>query len=299
MNNPIPASPALSVESEYVLVPREPSEAMLRDGVMAWTMPWADVIPQDIDEDRYILAAVYRAMIAATPAPSPSPAAKGGEAEAIERLKDAVEGECEGLALSDDQALAILAHVALATPSPQQSEAVREDHYYAAISNCLERYHAMAVRAERRDLWEFIEEAQVSVVEHAPLHKLNRWIGYIQGVLIEIGCTGVLEERDWTRPLFRPLDFPTALASDPAPAGEAVEPDDPNLWHFWNEKARWLAAKLATTERERDDAQKALGPFALISENYGAHISDATVVSPLVCLRDLRSARSASREATR
>ncbi|WP_019999097.1 hypothetical protein [Aureimonas ureilytica] len=135
------ATPALSVESEYVLVPREPSEAMLRDGVMAWTMPWADVIPQNIDEDRYILAAVYRAMISAASAPNPSPAAKGGEAVVVPYDDfHAAYGFVPRSKVSPDRCLKTrlrallraedLAHAdeaeALATPSPQPADAVRE-----------------------------------------------------------------------------------------------------------------------------------------------------------------------------
>jgi len=59
-----------------------------------------------------------------------NPAKEGGEAGVVERLKDAIEGECDGLAISDEQAAAILAHVALpeatAAPATQPGEAVRE-----------------------------------------------------------------------------------------------------------------------------------------------------------------------------
>ena len=47
-------------------------------------------------------------------------------------------------------------------------------------------------------LEDFIEDA---------LMKLNRWLGYIQGVLISWGVTTVEAERDFTRPLFRTLDY--------------------------------------------------------------------------------------------
>jgi hypothetical protein len=83
-----------------------------------------------------------------------------------------------------------------------------DEAYYAAIHACLDRYRPMAVTAERRDLWEFIDQCYDEIGNRAPLHKLNRWLGYIQGVLIEIGCTDVTTERDWSRPHFRPLDFP-------------------------------------------------------------------------------------------
>lgn len=40
----------------------------------------------------------------------------------LERLKDAVEGECEGLAISDDQAAAIMAHIATPSVSVESEE---------------------------------------------------------------------------------------------------------------------------------------------------------------------------------
>lgn len=53
------------------------------------------------------------------------------------------------------------------------------------------------------DLLLFLEEFN----ENVPLVKLSRWLGYVQGVLIERDATSTQIERDWTRPLFRPLDF--------------------------------------------------------------------------------------------
>jgi hypothetical protein len=57
------------------------------------------------------------------------------------------------------------------------------------------------------ELYTFCQELTKACVDKMPLLKLNRWLGYIQGVLIERRVTTVTEERDWTRPLFRPLDF--------------------------------------------------------------------------------------------
>jgi hypothetical protein len=62
--------------------------------------------------------------------------------------------------------------------------------------------------AEDEALVRFILEFEVGCRIGLPLMKLNRWLGYIQGVLIERGITTVQIERDWTRPLFRHLDFP-------------------------------------------------------------------------------------------
>lgn len=41
-----------------------------------------------------------------------------------------------------------------------------------------------------------------------PLPKLCRWLGNIQGKLDMMGVTSDEVEREWTRSLFRPLDFP-------------------------------------------------------------------------------------------
>lgn len=69
---------------------------------------------------------------------------------------------------------------------------------------CVERYREIVNNSEGcRDLGKFLDEFNREV----PLMKLNRWLGYVQGVLIERGFTTVEDERNWTRPLFRPLDF--------------------------------------------------------------------------------------------
>lgn len=62
--------------------------------------------------------------------------------------------------------------------------------------------------AENQALADFIEEFLCAVSNRYPLMKLNRWLGYIQGRLIADGMTTVEAERDWTRPYFRPFDFP-------------------------------------------------------------------------------------------
>lgn len=70
--------------------------------------------------------------------------------------------------------------------------------YYAALDKCVDRYCAGGD-------FEFFREG---VRDRLPIPKLCRWLGYVQGVLIERGWSTVQAERDWTRPLFRPLDFP-------------------------------------------------------------------------------------------
>lgn len=88
-----------------------------------------------------------------------------------------------------------------------------EYEYKFAIMRCHERYLGMAIQMEGidlgygplsfKDVIKFLDEFNYDV----PLVKLSRWLGYVQGVLIERGVTTVDLERDWTRPLFRPLDF--------------------------------------------------------------------------------------------
>lgn len=85
------------------------------------------------------------------------------------------------------------------------------DAYYLALHKCAERYRDMLIEAATYTddpLWRFNMEFMFACRDRLPLMKLNRWLGYIQGVLIERGHTTVEAERDWTRPLFRPLDFP-------------------------------------------------------------------------------------------
>lgn len=81
----------------------------------------------------------------------------------------------------------------------------KDDQYYDALSQCLRRYRSMA--GDDKDIMEFITEFDRAIQNRWPLLKLNRWLGYIQGVLIERKRTTVAVERDWTRPLFRPIDF--------------------------------------------------------------------------------------------
>lgn len=96
--------------------------------------------------------------------------------------------------------------------------------YYESLAICSLRYHAMLYefiddndywgwkgyvkREEATKLLGFLADCIKGIEDELPLMKLNRWLGYIQGVLIAWGVTTVEAERDFTRPLFRPLDFP-------------------------------------------------------------------------------------------
>lgn len=87
------------------------------------------------------------------------------------------------------------------------------EQYYISLAKCGNRYlqmfplHLEDCSPADIELWKFIIEFRNGIEDQLPLMKLNRWLGYIQGLLIERGYTTVQEERDWTRPLFRPLDF--------------------------------------------------------------------------------------------
>ena len=99
-----------------------------------------------------------------------------------------------------------------------------EEEYYSALYKCSDRYFHMidgyigdimyrgwdkgnATLSQAEKLRDFIISLEQSIDNKLPLLKLNRWLGYIQGSLIQWEITTVEAERDWTRPLFRPLDF--------------------------------------------------------------------------------------------
>lgn len=80
------------------------------------------------------------------------------------------------------------------------------DHYYQILEsrpNMIER---------NKKLYSFILEFLDGCDAKMPLMKLNRWLGYIQGCMIERGYTTVEAERDFSRPYFRPLDYPVVDA---------------------------------------------------------------------------------------
>jgi len=91
---------------------------------------------------------------------------------------------------------------------------VDDEQYRFALHKCAERYRDMMLAAPvsfppSDPLWLFNMEFMFGCRDGLPVPKLCRWLGYIQGVLIARGYTSVEKERDWTRPLFRPLDFPS------------------------------------------------------------------------------------------
>ena len=87
--------------------------------------------------------------------------------------------------------------------------------YYRSLAVCGLRYRTMLYdfindygqREDATKLLRFLADFIKGIEDELPLMKLNRWLGYIQGVLISWGVTTVETERDFTRPLFRPLDY--------------------------------------------------------------------------------------------
>lgn len=89
-----------------------------------------------------------------------------------------------------------------------------DSKYYNALLECALRYEYLIDHCylydrpqKIKDLEDFISLFRSGIIDELPLQKLNRWLGYIQGVLITFDLTTVEAERDFTRPLFRPLDF--------------------------------------------------------------------------------------------
>lgn len=97
-----------------------------------------------------------------------------------------------------------------------------ETEYYASLYNVANRYRHMIykvmddndywgwqkqTRQEMQELLDFVLEILQGTVSKVPLAKINRWIGYVQGMLIAWKITDVQTERDWTRSYFRHLDY--------------------------------------------------------------------------------------------
>jgi hypothetical protein len=113
-----------------------------------------------------------------------------------------------------------------------------EDKYYAALEKCAQRYVVMVADGLRGsqdlDLSDFIDHFFDRVIARDPIPKMCRWLGNIQGKLHDRGYTTDDEERIWTRPLFRPLDFPAP--DDP----EVVERKAKQLWEDYREDSGLL-----------------------------------------------------------
>lgn len=88
-------------------------------------------------------------------------------------------------------------------------------NYRQALMFHLVRYEMMASLVSNLPLTtytkpELLEFIQLTIdnIENFPLEKLNRWFGFIQGIVIACGFTTVQAERDATRPHLKHLDFP-------------------------------------------------------------------------------------------
>ena len=55
--------------------------------------------------------------------------------------------------------------------------------------------------SSKQQLLDLIDTA-IEKSQSFPIDKLNRWLGFVQAALIFNGLTSVLEERDFSRPLF-------------------------------------------------------------------------------------------------
>jgi len=67
-----------------------------------------------------------------------------------------------------------------------------------ATKECFQRYLGFELDEGSRQL------CQKAIEEYngLPIDKLSRWLGYIQGVIIERNLTTIQTERDFSRPLF-------------------------------------------------------------------------------------------------
>lgn len=104
--------------------------------------------------------------------------------------------------------------------------------YYQALIKCADRYQKRLDEywsdcvywgfektpnsKQVDDLRNFVRLLKDSCNQNYPLMKLNRWLGYIQGTMISWGLTTVETERDWSRSLFKHLDFYKRVEYDEA-----------------------------------------------------------------------------------
>lgn len=61
---------------------------------------------------------------------------------------------------------------------------------------------------EANKLWLVVDKFIAACDKRLPLNELNRQLRYIQGIFISWGLIIDEKEQDYTRPLFRPFDFP-------------------------------------------------------------------------------------------
>lgn len=74
-------------------------------------------------------------------------------------------------------------------------------HYYSLITDASPGMLYFNAECNQDTLAVLAFEAHLNT-EKYPSHKLHRWLGYIQGILIAAGELTVREERERTRPIF-------------------------------------------------------------------------------------------------
>lgn len=98
-----------------------------------------------------------------------------------------------------------------------------DQRYRNGLLACAQRYREMwnawcktgpsslgpAMWKQVQGLGQFVDLFEHHIHEDPyPIPKLRGWLGSIQGKLHMLGITTDEAEREFTRPLFRPLDFP-------------------------------------------------------------------------------------------
>jgi hypothetical protein len=135
---------------------------------------------------------------------------------------------------------------------------------------CAERYAAMS---EGLDIHSFISVQFASGIKgRLPLYKLNRWLGFIQGTLIALSITTVEMERNWSRPLFAPLD---ALLSR-LPSADRLAQCEASLsiYDAGHDSEYWLRNPSGEATEEdmtpmRERAAKVAGPVETLCNEIG------------------------------
>lgn len=96
-------------------------------------------------------------------------------------------------------------------------------HLFERYQRVGEQQHAQVVERVGRSLADRVVSLCAHAREHIdelPEDKANRWLGFVQGILIAAEVIGVNEERDYTRPLFHAI-------KGVSPSHDVGKPDGP------------------------------------------------------------------------